>query len=57
MGLPFVHGLVKGVGGRIEIASTVGEGTSITLVLPKARLREEPEERPPALAVEAGGGR
>jgi PAS domain S-box-containing protein len=57
MGLPFVHGLVKGAGGRIEIASTMGEGTSITLVLPKARPREEPEASPPALAVEAGGVR
>jgi signal transduction histidine kinase len=51
MGLPFVHNLVKRAGGRIEIASTAGEGTSITLVLPKARLPEKSEKTPPALAV------
>lgn len=34
MGLAFVHGLVTGLGGRVEIDAMMGQGTTITLVLP-----------------------
>jgi signal transduction histidine kinase len=40
LGLPFVHRLVTGAGGRMDIASTVGQGTTITLTLPRARAAE-----------------
>ena len=40
LGLPFVHLLMTGAGGRMDIASTVGQGTTITLTLPRARPAE-----------------
>lgn len=36
MGMAFVHALVTGIGGRVEIDSDVGRGTTITLILPRA---------------------
>jgi signal transduction histidine kinase len=36
LGLPTVYGLVKAVGGAIEIDSTPGEGTTITASFPRA---------------------
>ena len=39
MGLPFVRGLVLAAGGRMEIESTHGRGTTIRLTLPKAEPR------------------
>ena len=41
MGLPFVHRLMTGAGGRMDIASTVGQGTTITLTLPRGRDRRK----------------
>jgi PAS domain S-box-containing protein len=35
MGLAFVHGLVKGSGGRVVIESRLGQGTSVSLELPR----------------------
>jgi PAS domain S-box-containing protein len=43
LGLPFVRGLVTAVGGRIEIDSDLGRGTTISLILPAA-----PPEEPAA---------
>jgi signal transduction histidine kinase len=40
MGLTFVHRLVTGAGGRMDIDSTVGQGTTISLTL----LRSKPAE-------------
>jgi len=37
MGLSFVHRLVTGVGGRVDIASAAGQGTTVTLTLPRAQ--------------------
>jgi PAS domain S-box-containing protein len=45
MGLAFVHALVTGAGGRVEIDSTPGGGTTIALNLPRAR-PERPIEHP-----------
>jgi len=39
LGLSLVNGVVSGAGGRMEIASTPGEGSTITLVLPAATAR------------------
>lgn len=35
MGLAFVHGLVIRAGGRVEVASAVGRGTTVSLALPR----------------------
>lgn len=34
LGLATVHGIVQGAGGRIDVSSTVGKGTVITVLLP-----------------------
>ena len=48
LGLAQVHGFVKQSGGSIEINSAVGEGTTITLLLPRSSKAPGPdEERPP----------
>jgi signal transduction histidine kinase len=41
MGLSMVHGLVEAVGGRVEVDSTVGRGTTVRLHLPMAARAEE----------------
>jgi PAS domain S-box-containing protein len=56
LGLSICHGLVTALGGTITIASEVGRGTTVRVVLPAAvqaqSLAEEPE---PASAPAAGG--
>jgi len=42
LGLSMAHGFVKQSGGHIRIASTVGQGTTITLYLPRA-LQDTPD--------------
>jgi len=39
LGLPIVKGLVEAHGGRIELQSKLGEGTTVSIQLPRARLR------------------
>jgi two-component system cell cycle sensor histidine kinase PleC len=39
LGLPIVKGLVEAHGGRVDLKSRVGEGTTVTVTLPAARLR------------------
>lgn len=43
LGLPFVRSVVERMGGSIELASTVGEGTVISLCLPEAEEAREDE--------------
>jgi PAS domain S-box-containing protein len=43
MGLALVHALVTGAGGQVEVQSTPGQGTTISLILP--RPAPPPEER------------
>ncbi len=38
LGLSQVHGFVKQLGGTVEISSTIGQGTSVALYLPRAAL-------------------
>jgi two-component system NtrC family sensor kinase len=50
LGLPFVRALVTAVGGRIEIDSLLGHGTTISLILPAAPPEESAGELPRRLA-------
>jgi two-component system cell cycle sensor histidine kinase PleC len=40
LGLPIVVGLVKAHGGRLELESTPGSGTTVTVYLPKTRVAQ-----------------
>jgi CheY-like chemotaxis protein/two-component sensor histidine kinase len=48
LGLSMVHGLVVQLGGTLELSSTVGNGTTVTMVLPVAT--SAPEAETPAAA-------
>jgi two-component system NtrC family sensor kinase len=39
LGLPVSYGIVKGMGGRIEVQSALGQGSTFTIVLPLHRSR------------------
>lgn len=52
LGLSVVQGIVKAAGGAIEVESRVGEGTTMSLWLPKATAPEA--EQPPAADVGEG---
>ncbi len=55
LGLSISHQIVRSLGGRIEVASDVGVGTTFRVVLPVARAAtpapEPPEAPPPATAA------
>ncbi|WP_144428361.1 hybrid sensor histidine kinase/response regulator [Azospirillum thiophilum] len=58
LGLSMVHGLATQSGGGIELTSRPGEGTTVSLYLPRARLAEPvPGQAPasPSTAPEEGG--
>jgi PAS domain S-box-containing protein len=56
LGLSMVHGFVSQIGGDVRIESEVGKGTTVQLLLPRAR-KEAPEEAAEAAAeVPAGAG-
>lgn len=42
LGLPIVKGLIELHGGRFELKSKVGEGTSVTVIFPRERLIDAP---------------
>jgi two-component system, cell cycle sensor histidine kinase PleC len=42
LGLPIVKGLVEAHGGEIQLKSRVGEGTTVTVILPAERVVETP---------------
>jgi PAS domain S-box-containing protein len=48
LGLSMVHGLAVQLGGALQLSSTVGKGTTATLVLPVATSLPEAESPPPA---------
>ena len=50
LGLPQVYGFAKQSGGRIDIESAVGEGTVVTLLLPRARSAPARATEAPALS-------
>jgi PAS domain S-box-containing protein len=49
LGLSMVHGLVVQLGGMLELSSTVGKGTTATMVLPVATAAPEVESPAPAV--------
>src|SRR5690606_5176623 len=54
LGLSTVYGIVKQSGGHVWLASSEGEGTAVTILLP--RVEEEADSTmPPAVAI-AGDG-
>ena len=46
LGLSMIYGFVRQSGGQVEIHSVVGEGTCISLYLPRLLARPEPESAP-----------
>jgi two-component system NtrC family sensor kinase len=48
LGLSISYGIVKSFGGRIEVQSSVGSGTTFTIVLPASPVNEKAEARPAA---------
>ncbi|MFI5167563.1 MAG: PAS domain S-box protein [Thermoanaerobaculales bacterium] len=57
LGLSVVHGIVTGHGGRIEVQSAVGSGSTFTVILPRAASGEVAAAQPlPALTPELALG-
>jgi signal transduction histidine kinase len=46
LGLPSAYGTVKQIGGHLRIESTIGHGTTVTIVLPRAAAVETPQALP-----------
>ena len=55
MGLAMVHGIVGGYGGRVEVQSEVGVGTTFYVYLPVAASQSSPVESVLAVSLPAGG--
>ncbi|MFO0580841.1 MAG: ATP-binding protein [Anaeromyxobacter sp.] len=58
LGLPVCHGLVKAMGGGLEVTSEPGRGTTFRVILPPSEraqpaVREAREDRPSVLVVDA----
>lgn len=56
LGLSMVYGFVKQSEGHIEICSTVGRGTTVTLFLPRAAEEPRPTGAPAPTAADGGHG-
>ncbi|MFH2124710.1 MAG: ATP-binding protein [Pseudomonadota bacterium] len=55
MGLAMVHGIISRYGGRVEVQSEVGVGTTFSVYLPVAAGEPSPVESVPALPAPVGG--
>ncbi|WP_018259909.1 GAF domain-containing hybrid sensor histidine kinase/response regulator [Methylobacterium sp. WSM2598] len=56
LGLSMIYGFVRQSGGQVRIASTLGQGTTMGLYLPRHRGEAEAPEASPALAVAPRAG-
>jgi two-component system, cell cycle sensor histidine kinase and response regulator CckA len=58
LGLSVVHGIVLQHGGRLEVASTIGKGSTFRVILPGAAAEPESESLAPSgdVAVQRGNG-
>ncbi len=56
LGLSMVYGFAKQSGGHVEIDSTVGRGTTVTLFLPRAEVSQRRAASPPGAAADANLG-
>ncbi|MGC8493063.1 MAG: response regulator [Syntrophobacteraceae bacterium] len=54
LGLSVVHGIVKGHGGSIDVESTIGEGTTFTVIIPASQVEDEPVEKEVASPLPGG---
>ncbi len=54
LGLAMVYGILKGIGGYIDVDSEVGQGTTFYLFFPVADTAEEQIERPPESKAQTG---
>ncbi len=57
LGLPICQGIVGGFGGRIEVESTVGEGSTFRVLLPASALELQRAPAPVVAAAAPGGPR
>ncbi|TCP36939.1 PAS domain-containing protein [Sphingomonas sp. BK235] len=56
LGLSMIYGFARQTGGHARIASTLGEGSTVTLYLPRAREAARPSTEPRAIGVRARAG-
>jgi PAS domain S-box-containing protein len=54
MGLSVAHGVVTALGGGLQLESVAGQGTTVTVTLPRARFTQETSA--PSFAAELAGG-
>jgi PAS domain S-box-containing protein len=55
LGLSLVHGIVTEVGGAIDVTSTVGAGSTLTVYLPRSGEAQK-QQHPEQVALPRGGG-
>ena len=51
LGLSQVYGFVQALGGTVEISSEPGDGTTVTMVLPRARVGEAGDDAAPRASI------
>ncbi len=57
LGLTTAYSIIKNHGGKIEVSSQVGEGTTFTIYLPAAQMITQPPEKLEIVEKQSGAGR